>query len=50
MMVDAEKWAKMKGFNTAYLFSVSEAKDFYKKCGYSETKSGHYEGWLKKKI
>ena len=34
MMLDAEKWAKAKGFNTAYLCSLNDG--FYKKCGYSE--------------
>ena len=50
MMLDAEKWAKVKGFNAAYLCSVSDARDFYKKCGYEELKSDDYEGWFKKKI
>ena len=50
MMLDAEKWAKVKGFNAAYLCSVSSAENFYKKCGYSEIKSGAYEGMFKKEI
>ena len=49
MMLDAEKWAKAKGFNT-YLFSFTEARDFYKKCGYSEIQSGDYKGWFIKDI
>ena len=34
MMLDAESWAKNKGFNCFYVKSWSEALDFYKKCGY----------------
>ena len=49
MMLDAEKWAKAKGFNTAYLWSIND--NFYKKCGYLEIKSGSdYVGWMKKEI
>ena len=48
MMLDAEKWAKAKGFNTAYLCSIND--DFYKKCGYSEIKSGYYSSLMKKDI
>ena len=50
MMLDAEKWAKAKGFNAAYLIPVSEARDFYKKCGYKEIKFGYNSGMFKKKI
>ena len=47
-MLDAEKWAKAKGFNTAYLCSIND--DFYKKCGYSRIKSGYFRSWWKKEI
>ena len=50
MMLDAEKWAKAKGYNTAYLCSFTEARDFYKKCGYSEIQSGEFKGWFIKEI
>ena len=50
MILEAEKWAKVKGFNAAYLWSVSDARDFYKKCGYEELKSGDYEGFFKKEF
>ena len=49
-MLDAEKWAKAKGFNTARLCSFTEARDIYKKCGYSEVQSGDYKGWFIKEI
>ena len=50
MLLDAEKWAKVKGFNAALLKSFTHTEDFYKKCGYSEIKSGPYYRWLKKEI
>ena len=40
MILDAEKWAKKKGFNYVYLFCSKKVEDFYKKCGYSEVKCG----------
>ena len=43
-MLEAEKWAKVKGFNTAYLWSYTRTKDFYKRCGYEQLKSGDSEG------
>ena len=46
MMLDAEKWTKAKGFNTAYLCSLND--DFYKKCGYSE--NSDFKGYFEKKI
>ena len=50
MMLDAEKWLKMKGFNAAYLISYPRTEDFYKKCGYEKLKSGKYEGFFKKEF
>ena len=40
MILEAEKWAKKKGFDYVYLFCSKKVEDFYKKCGYSEVKSG----------
>ena len=48
MMLDAEKWAKAKGFNSINLLPVSKARDFYKKCGYSENLD--FKGYFEKKI
>ena len=48
MMLDAEKWAEVKGFDVAYLCSMND--DFYKKCGYEKVESISYGGWFKKKI
>ena len=50
MMIDAEKWAKVKGFNAAYLRSYTHTKDFYIKCGYQKLKSDEYVGLFKKGI
>ena len=50
MMLNAEKWAKKKGFDCVYLFSLAKTEDFYKKCGYLEVQSGEYEGFFKKEI
>ena len=50
MMLDAEKWLKVKGFNAAYLDSAYDARGFYKKCGYEKIESGKYEGLFKKKF
>ena len=50
MMLEAEKWAKVKGFNTAYLWSYTRTEDFYKKCGYEELKFGDNQGMFKKKL
>ena len=50
MMLEAEKWAKIIGFNAAYLYSYARTEDFYKKCGYEEVKSGDYQGMFKKKL
>ena len=50
MMLDAEKWLKVKGFNAAYLDSAYDARGFYKKCGYEKIESGEYEGFFKKKF
>ena len=36
MMLDAEKWAKAKGFDSAYLWSYTRTEDFYIKCGYKK--------------
>ena len=47
-MLDAEKLAKAKGFNTVFLLSAGD--DFYKTCGYSRIKSGYYRSWWKKEI
>ena len=44
MMLDAEKWAKVKGFNQAYVDSGND--DFFKKCGYSHA----HKEWFGKKI
>ena len=35
-MLDAEKWAKNKEFNAAYLNSYTRTEPFYKKCGYEK--------------
>ena len=45
-----KKWAKVKGFNAAYLNSYTHTEDFYKKCGYEKQKSGEYAGLFKKEI
>ena len=50
MMLDAEKWLKVKGFNAAYLDSTYDARGFYKKCGYEKIECGKYEGLFKKKF
>ena len=50
MILDAEKWAKVKGFNAAYVSSLTRTEDFYKKCGYEKIKSGEYKGCFKKKF
>ena len=51
MMLDAEKWAKMKGFECVCLSSLKEAENFYKKLGYSQTKSKKFpKGFLEKQI
>ena len=50
MMIDAEKWLKMKEFNAAYLISYPRTEDFYKKCGYEELKLGDCLVWFQKKI
>ena len=47
-MLDAEKWAKVKGFNAAYLISYTKTEDFYKKCNYKEIKSGYNLGMFKR--
>ena len=44
MMLDAEKWAKVKGFNQAYVDSGDD--DFFKKCGYYHA----HKEWFGKKI
>ena len=49
-MLEAEKWAKVKWFNTAYLWSYTRTEDFYKKCGYEELKFGDNQGMFKKKL
>ena len=35
MMLDAETWAKDRGFNCFYLYSPKINMGFYRKCGYS---------------
>ena len=50
MILEAEKLAKIKGFDCVYLICSEKVGDFYKKCGYSEIKSGAYTQWFKKKI
>ena len=47
MILEAEKWAKKKGFKYVCLFCSKKVEDFYKKCGYSEVKSGKYRGFFK---
>ena len=49
-MLDAEKWAKVKGFNAAYVSSLTRTEDFYKKCGYEKYKPDYFEGFFKKKF
>ena len=50
MILEAEKWAKVKGFNAAYLWSNTRSQGFYRKCGYEKLKSGDYEGFFKKEF
>ena len=50
MMLDAEKWAKVKGFNAAYLNSYTHTEDFYRKCSYEKLESGENEGYFKKEF
>ena len=50
MMLHAEKWAKVKGFNAAYLMSYTHTEDFYIKCGYEEVTSGDNVGMFKKEF
>ena len=50
MMLDAEKWAKVKGFNAAYLNSYTHTEDFYRKCGYKKLESGKNKGYFKKEF
>ena len=50
IILDAKKWAKVKGFNAAYLISASDTRGFYKKCAYEKIESGEYEGFFKKKF
>ena len=50
MMLDAEKWAKVEGFDCVYLLCSTDVEVFYKKCGYSEVNSGVYAEFLKKEI
>ena len=47
MILEAEKWAKKKGFDYVYLFCTEKVEYFYKKCGYSEIKSGEYKVFFK---
>ena len=49
-MLDAEKWAKAKGFNAAYLWSNTRSEDFYRKCGYEKLKSGEYARYFRKEF
>ena len=49
-MLETEKWAKVKGFNAAYLCSYTDTEDFYKKCGYEELTYGDNVGMFKKKL
>ena len=48
MILDAEKWAKVKGFNAVYLISTFGARGFYKKCGYKQIESGELKQYFKK--
>ena len=48
MMLDAEKWAKNKGFDAAYVWSINH--EFYKKCEYSEIESDGYCSLMKKEL
>ena len=50
MILEAEKWAKVKGFNAAYLNSYTHTEDFYRKCGYKKLESGKNKGYFKKEF
>ena len=50
MILEAEKWAKVKGFNAAYLWSYTGTEDFYKKCGYKKLIFGEYKEFFKKEL
>ena len=46
MMLDAEAWAKYKGFDCAYVSSWNHVVGFYKKCGYIVDENEHYDADL----
>ena len=42
MILDAETWAKNKGFNCYYVSSLNHTVGFYKSCGYLVEDNGRY--------